>query len=415
MSEMHAEGPVERAEAPGRSSGSAPGSSGRTAWALLAGPTTAVTLGALLALQLFGAAFVPDDLAAADLPRSAGFGRAEILRGLGLVDPTGSWLFWLLVLLVTLHLAARGLSGPDGASDPGGPSSGSAPGSGGRRGGFAAATLTGLGLAALLAGLIEGRRLGLDADLTVRLDGAAGPSSGSAPGSSGTLGEVAIGPGLRVKRVLPFSLACTAPDPRDQSFVLPCTLTTAAGTSTLQLVPGEVVAVEDLSLSLREARVAAGDGGQRAGFLWWQDGTPQRLTLTPGTAVRAASDATRTFEAGVSAAEPAPWLRVAETRADGSSGLSLLWPARAVAPSSGAVGPDLRRAPHPVRPDEPGAEPDGRTAGTRFEALLPQEVTLRVAQRPWAARALLGLGFALAAAGLLLAAAHDRKLAEETA
>jgi hypothetical protein len=372
--------------APDLREGEAGGSS--VSWRLLSAPTTGVGLGAALALQLFGAAFVPDDLAPGDLARGLGFGRAEVAQGLGLSDPAGSWLFWLLVLLCALHLLARvvGAGSPVPRARP------------------EALTLLGLGLAAGLAGLVEGRGAGLDARLNVPLGGGAA-----------SMGEVEVARGVRVKRALPLGVTCEAPDPRDPTGVVACTVTSAGGEQRLRLAPAEVTEAAGMSLSLLSSRWRPPSAPSEATpeataqFLWWQAERPQRLALKVG-AVGAAgggvdggdrSDdgaagpggtrpvgAARRFEASVDAAAPAPLLRVAEGRADRPSGQAassdpvLFWP-------------------------NPGA---GAAAGERFEALLPQEVTLRIVARPGHARLLVGLGLALSAAGLLLLAVRTNRV-----
>lgn len=353
-----------------------PGSAGEAAsvsWRLVAAPATGVGLGAAIALLLTGAAFIPDDLAREELARALGFGRAEVVQGLGLADPLGSWLFWLLLLLSAVHLLARLI------------------GSAWRR--PEALTLLGLGLAACLAGLVEGRGTGLEARLPVTLD--AGPSS---------MGEVEVVRGVRVKRGLPLGVACASPDPRDPSFALACTVSGPAGEEEVRLVPAEVAHAADHALSLVEARwrpgPAAGEGeaAPSARFLWWQGAVPQRLALKGGAVGRIG--ASRRVEASWDPTAPAPLLRVSAPFPDAMSGLA----------SSGLPGPapdaPVLFWPAPeARPAAPG--PNG--SGERFEALLPQEIVLRVSQRPAHARLLVGLGLALGAAGLLLLALRAKR------
>jgi hypothetical protein len=318
-----------------------------TAWRLATAPATGVGLGAALGLQLMLAAFVPDDLAHRDLARAVGFGTAEAMSGLGLDDPLRSWLFWLLLLLVALHLTARGLAR---AARPG------------RANRFPEAlTLIGLGVGGLLAAFVAHQGRGLDALVTVR-----------AGGTAATRGDVEVSPGLVVARALPFSVACGAPDPLDPGFALGCTLETAGVAQEVRLSPGEQRDVAEFSLTLVEAAWTP-PGEETASFLWSGEGAPRRLGLKPGaTHAVAEGGARQRVEAGVAPSGAAPWLVAASEGA----APSLLWP-------------------------------EGGEAQGAFEAVLPLDLTLRVTSRP--GRWLMAVSLALMALGALAGAlSRDR-------
>jgi hypothetical protein len=335
-----------------------PGEAGpSTAWRLATSPATGVGLGLAIALQLALAGALPDDLPQRELARAVGFGRAEVLTGLGVADPLGSWLFWLLWLLVALHLAARAIAARQTASRrapdrlPEG------------------LTLVALGVGGLLAGRVAHLGEGLDARVAVR-----------AGGQAVALGEVEVAPGVIVPRALPFSVACAPPDPLDPGFALACTLDAAGERTALELSPGRFEEAAGLTVSLVEAAWTAptatpGSPEAAAGFLWTPAGGPLRLALTPG-ATHAVGDPARplTVEAGLTAGAASHWL---VKRAGTAEAPALLWPA------------------------------SGSEEGATFEALAPLEVTLRVESRPGRALTTVALGLVLL--GLLVGAWPTRR------
>ncbi len=274
----------------------------RTAWRLLSSPVTLVVLGVLGGVFLSVAAFLPAELGRGGVATSLGFGLAEVISGLGLSNPLGSWLFWLLVLLAVLHLVARSVApgGPhalgstsvtvavDGAPDEltsrvarlaGRAAFMRSPDGGAlylRRGAQAeGGVLLGLGMVALVGAFVMHARQPLDARLITPLGAA----------DFGATRAKVIVDGIAIDRSLPFGLVCNAPDPLDPTRAMGCLFRgPGEGDAPAEIVlrPGTRTRVGDLSLTPHQLDRDVPTSADTPLRILDQRGSPRRITLEPG-------------------------------------------------------------------------------------------------------------------------------------